>query len=111
MPPWHKSLFPLTKDCRHALLPIKSIEKSKDEILGTTKVAESFSENEISIKRDIKTDKFLKEDKKNIILISSLDEDAQTGGGGTVIPKSCVKEIVQLKEGRNGEVYDEPTKH
>ena len=42
----------------------KSIEKSKDEILGTTKVAESFSENEISIKRDIKTDKFLKEDKK-----------------------------------------------
>jgi|TARA_R100001594_G_scaffold53578_2_gene87166 hypothetical protein len=53
----------------------------------------------------------LKEDKKNIILISSLDEDAQTGGGGTVIPKSCVKEIVQLKEGRNGEVYDEPTKH
>ena len=42
----------------------KSIEKSKDEILDTTKVAESFSENEISIKRDIKTDKFLKEDKK-----------------------------------------------
>ena len=42
----------------------KSIKKSKDEILGTTKVAESFSENEISIKRDIKTDRFLKEDKK-----------------------------------------------
>ena len=42
----------------------KSIKKSKDEILGATKVAESFSENEISIKRDIKTDKFLKEDKK-----------------------------------------------
>ena len=42
----------------------KSIEKSKDEILGSTKVAESFTENEISIKRDIKTDKFLKEDKK-----------------------------------------------
>ncbi|MEC7822140.1 MAG: excinuclease ABC subunit UvrB [Candidatus Neomarinimicrobiota bacterium] len=42
----------------------KSIEKSKDEILGATKVAESFIENEISIKRDIKTDRFLKEDKK-----------------------------------------------
>ena len=42
----------------------KSIKKSKDEILGTTKVAESFTENEISIKRDIKTDRFLKEDKK-----------------------------------------------
>ena len=41
----------------------KSIKKSKEEILGTTKVAESFID-EISIKRDIRTDKFLKEDKK-----------------------------------------------
>ena len=35
-----------------------------DEILGATKVAEAFKENEIQIKRDIKTDRFLKEDKK-----------------------------------------------
>ena len=48
---------------QNAITP-KSIEKSKDDILGATKVAESFHENEISIKRDIKTDKFLKEDKK-----------------------------------------------
>jgi len=48
---------------KNKIIP-KSIEKSKDEILGSTKVAESFTENEISIKRDIKTDKFLKEDKK-----------------------------------------------
>ena len=42
----------------------KSIKKSTDEILGATKVAEAFKENEIQIKRDIKTDRFLKEDKK-----------------------------------------------
>ena len=42
----------------------KSIKKSIDEILGATKVAEAFKENEIQIKRDIKTDRFLKEDKK-----------------------------------------------
>ena len=42
----------------------KSIKKSTDEILGATKVAEAFKENEIQIKRDIRTDRFLKEDKK-----------------------------------------------
>ena len=42
----------------------KSIKKSTDEILGATKVAEAFKENEIQIKHDIKTDRFLKEDKK-----------------------------------------------
>ena len=42
----------------------KSIKKSTDEILGVTKVAEAFKENEIQIKHDIKTDRFLKEDKK-----------------------------------------------
>jgi len=40
----------------------------------------------------------LAEDKDNIILISSFDEDAQMGGGGCTIPKTCVKRIVQLKE-------------
>ena len=42
----------------------RSIKKSMDEILGATKFAEAFKENEIQIKRDIKTDRFLKEDKK-----------------------------------------------
>jgi len=40
----------------------------------------------------------LTENKDNIILISSFDEDAQMGGGGCTIPKTCVKRIVQLKE-------------
>jgi len=40
----------------------------------------------------------LTENKDNIILISSFDEDAQMGGGGCTIPKACVKRIVQLKE-------------
>jgi hypothetical protein len=40
----------------------------------------------------------LAEDKDNIILISSFDEDAQMGGGGCTIPKTCVKRIIQLKE-------------
>ena len=40
----------------------------------------------------------LTETKDNIILISSFDEESQCGGGGCTIPKSCVKEIVQLKE-------------
>ena len=35
-----------------------------EEILGATKVEEACKENEIQIKRDIKTDRFLKEDKK-----------------------------------------------
>ena len=40
----------------------------------------------------------LAENEDNIILISSFDEDAQMGGGGFTIPKSCVKKITQLKE-------------
>jgi hypothetical protein len=40
----------------------------------------------------------LTENKDNIILVSSFDEDAQMGGGGCTIPKTCVKRIVQLKE-------------
>ena len=40
----------------------------------------------------------LTETKDNIILISSFDEESQCGGGGCTIPKSCVKEIVLLKE-------------
>ena len=40
----------------------------------------------------------LAENEDNIILISSYDEDAQMGGGGCTIPKSCVKKITQLKE-------------
>ena len=33
----------------------------------STRVAESFRDNEIEIKRDIKTDKFLNEDKKIVV--------------------------------------------
>ena len=40
----------------------------------------------------------LAENEDNIILISSFDEDAQMGGCGCTIPKSCVKKITQLKE-------------
>ena len=40
----------------------------------------------------------LAENEDNIILISSLDEDAQMGGGGCTIPKSCVKKIIHLRE-------------
>jgi hypothetical protein len=39
----------------------------------------------------------LAEDKENIILVSSFDEDAQMGGGGCTIPKSCVEKIIYLK--------------
>ena len=40
----------------------------------------------------------LAENEDNIILISSYDEDAQMGGGGCTIPKSCVKKITHLRE-------------
>ena len=40
----------------------------------------------------------LAENEENIILISSFDEDAQMGGGGCTIPKSCVKKITHLRE-------------
>ena len=45
----------------------KSIKKSIDEIMDSTSVAESFRDNEIEIKRDIKTDRFLNEDKKIVV--------------------------------------------
>jgi excinuclease ABC subunit B len=45
----------------------KSIQKSIDEIMESTSIAESFRDNEIEIKRDIKTDRFLNEDKKIVL--------------------------------------------
>ena len=45
----------------------KSIKKSIDEIMKATSVAESFRDGEIEIKRDIKTDRFLNEDKKIVL--------------------------------------------
>ncbi len=45
----------------------KSIKKSIDDIMDSTSVAESFRENEIEIKRNIKTDRFLNEDKKVVL--------------------------------------------
>lgn len=45
----------------------KSIQKSIDEIMKSTSIAESFRDNEIEIKRDIKTDRFLNEDKKIVL--------------------------------------------
>ncbi|MGY8808531.1 MAG: excinuclease ABC subunit UvrB [Fidelibacterota bacterium] len=44
-----------------------SIKKSIDEIMKATSVAESFRDGEIEIKRDIKTDRFLNEDKKIVL--------------------------------------------
>ena len=40
----------------------------------------------------------LSEDKENIILVSSFDEDAQMGGGGSTIAKDSIKKIIHLKE-------------
>tara|TARA_R100000963_G_C4640045_1_gene103740 strand:- start:711 stop:1013 length:303 start_codon:yes stop_codon:yes gene_type:complete len=34
------------------------------------------------------------------ILISSFDEESQCGGGGTVIPTNCIKEITRLYDGQ-----------
>ena len=51
---------------RNNIVP-KSIKKSIDEIMDTTSVAESFKSNDIEIKRDIKTDRFLNEDKKIVL--------------------------------------------
>ena len=51
---------------RNYIVP-KSIKKSIDEIMDTTSVAESFKSNDIEIKRDIKTDRFLNEDKKIVL--------------------------------------------
>ena len=45
----------------------KTVKKSVEEIMQSTRVAESYRDNEIEIKRDIKTDKFLNEDKKIVV--------------------------------------------
>ena len=45
----------------------RTIKKSIEEIMQSTRVAESFRENDIEIKRDIATDKFLNEDKKIVV--------------------------------------------
>ncbi|HJO21641.1 MAG TPA: excinuclease ABC subunit UvrB [Candidatus Marinimicrobia bacterium] len=45
----------------------KSIKKSIDDIMESTRVAESFRESEIEVRRDIKTDRFLNEDKKIVL--------------------------------------------
>ena len=45
----------------------KSIKKSINDIMESTSVAESFRDNEIKVKRDIKTDRFLNEDKKIVL--------------------------------------------
>ena len=45
----------------------KTVKKSVDEIMQATRVAESFKESDIEIKRDIATDRFLNEDKKIVV--------------------------------------------
>jgi len=45
----------------------KSIKKSINDIMESTSVAESFRDNEIEVKRNIKTDRFLNEDKKIVL--------------------------------------------
>ena len=45
----------------------RTVKKSIEEIMQSTRVAESFRENDIEIKRDIATDKFLNEDKKIVV--------------------------------------------
>ena len=51
---------------KNSIVP-KSIKKSINDIMESTSVAESFRENEIEVKRDIKTDRFLNEDKKIVL--------------------------------------------
>jgi excinuclease ABC subunit B len=51
---------------KNSIVP-KSIKKSINDIMKSTSVAESFRENEIEVKRDIKTDRFLNEDKKIVL--------------------------------------------
>ena len=45
----------------------RTVKKSIEEIMQSTRVAESFRENDIEIKRDIATDTFLNEDKKIVV--------------------------------------------
>ena len=44
-----------------------TVKKSVEEIMQSTRVAESYRDSEIEVKRDIKTDKFLNEDKKIVV--------------------------------------------
>ena len=45
----------------------RTVKKSVEEIMQSTRVAESYRESEIEVKRDIATDKFLNEDKKIVV--------------------------------------------
>ena len=45
----------------------RTVKKSVEEIMLSTRVAESYRESEIEVKRDIATDKFLNEDKKIVV--------------------------------------------
>ena len=45
----------------------KTVKKSVEEIMQSTRVAESYRESEIEVKRDVATDKFLNEDKKIVV--------------------------------------------
>jgi len=51
---------------KHKIIP-KTVKKSVDEIMQATRVAEAYKENDIEIKRDVATDKFLNEDKKIVV--------------------------------------------
>ncbi len=51
---------------KNSIVP-KSIKKSINDIMESTSVAESFRDNQIKVKRDIKTDRFLNEDKKIVL--------------------------------------------
>jgi len=45
----------------------KTVKKSVEEIMQSTRVAESYRDSEIEVKRDVATDKFLMEDKKIVV--------------------------------------------
>ena len=45
----------------------KTVKKSVEEIMQSTRVAESYRDSEIEVKRDVATDKFLLEDKKVVV--------------------------------------------
>ena len=45
----------------------KTVKKSVEEIMQSTRVAESYRDSEIEVKRDVATDKFLLEDKKIVV--------------------------------------------
>ena len=61
-----EEIYSLAFNKKNNIIP-KSIKKSIDEIMEATSVAESFRDGEIEIKRDVKTDRFLNEDKKVVL--------------------------------------------